>query len=169
MKDAVLENKITDLMPEFGIRKEQRLDVARTLSDALADAFRLKFNLQAMHWNVEGPMFYSLHQLTENQYEAIEETVDTIAERIRALGLPAPESLQALDERSILEDLPSSGDLKSRVEQMVTDFERAGLRLKTIIELAETNGDIKTADLLTEQLGMYEEFAWMLRASAASS
>lgn len=169
MTEAVLENKITDLMPELGVRKEQRLGVARSLGDALADAFRLKFNLQAMHWNVEGPLFYSLHQLTENQYEEIEKTVDTLAERIRALGLPAPESMSALDNRSILDDLPSEGDLKRRVEQMVNDFERAGLRLKSIIELAENNGDIKTADLLTEQLGMYEEFAWMLRASIASS
>lgn len=169
MTEAVLENKVTDLMPELGIRKEQRLAVARSLHDALADAFRLKFNLQVMHWNVEGPLFYSLHQLTENQCEETEETIDTIAERIRSLGLPAPESLSALDKRSIVEDLPTGEELGNRVERMVNDFERAGMRLKTIIKLAETHGDIKTADLLTEQLGRYEEFAWMLRASVATS
>lgn len=121
-----------------------------------------------MHWNVEGPMFFSLHKLTETQYEQIEESVDVIAGRIRAQGLPAPESLRALDERSIIEDLPSREDFKRRVERLVSDYEKAGQRLKAIIELAEANDDIKTAYLLTEQLGTYDEFAWMMRATIAS-
>ncbi len=168
MTQQSLENKVTELMPDMGIRLDQRRAVAESLGDALADAFRLSFNLQGMHWNVEGPMFFSLHKLTETQYEEIEESVDVIAERIRALGLPAPESLRQLDERSIIEDLPKLEDLKGRVERLVTDFEKAGQRLKAIIKLAEANDDIKTADLLTEQLGTYDEFAWMLRATIAS-
>ena len=51
---------------------------------------------------------------------------------------------------------------------MVADYENAGQRLKEIVTLAERNGDIKTADLLTGQLGKYEEFAWMLRATVTS-
>lgn len=168
MTNTILENKVTELLPDADIRLEQRRDVAARLGDALADAYRLGFNLQAMHWNVEGPMFFSLHKLTETQYEEIEESVDVIAERIRALGLPAPESLRALDERSIVNDLPAEADLKTRVERLVTDFEQTGVRLKAIVSLAEKNDDIKTADLLTEQLGRYDEFAWMLRATVAS-
>lgn len=168
MTQTVLENKVTELMPDIGIRLEQRRAVAERVGDALADAFRLSFNLQGMHWNVEGPMFFSLHKLTETQYEQIEESVDVIAERIRTLGLPAPESLRALDERSIIADLPNREDLKGRVKRLISDYEKAGQRLKAIIELAEANDDIKTADLLTEQLGTYEEFAWMMRATIAS-
>ena len=168
MKHAVLENKVTELSPDTGMRLEQRRVVAEKLGDALADAFRLSFNLQGLHWNVEGPIFYSLHKLTETQYEEIEESVDQIAERIRALGLPAPESLRELDERSVVNDLPKDAELKARVERTVSDYESAGQRLKQIVSLAENNDDIKTADLLTEQLGKYEEFAWMLRATVTS-
>ena len=167
MNHAVLENTVTELAPDIGMRREQRLVVAEKLGDALADAFRLSFNLQALHWNVEGPIFYSLHKLTETQYEEIAETVDEIAERIRALGLPAPESLRELDERSVVTDLPPDAELKARVERTVSDYEGAGHRLKQIVSLAESNDDIKTADLLTDQLGKYEEFAWMLRATAS--
>ena len=168
MTQAVLKNEITELLPEAGPRLEKRRAVAKVLGDALADAYRLNFNVQGLHWNVEGPMFYSLHKLTETQYEQIAESVDTIAERIRALGLPAPQSLSDLDERSVIDDLPGDAELKDRVERLVNDYERAGLRLQKIIRLAEESGDIKTADLLTEQLGNYDEYAWMLRATIAS-
>jgi len=168
MTQPVLKNEISELVPDAGPRLEKRRAVAKVLGDALADAYRLNFNVQGLHWNVEGPMFYSLHKLTESQYEEIAESVDVIAERIRALGLPAPQSLKDLDERSVVDDLPEKGDLKSRVERLVQDYEHSGLRLQQIIRLAEESGDIKTADLLTEQLGRYDEYAWMLRATIAS-
>lgn len=168
MTHAVLKNKITELGPDMGIRADQRHAVAKSLGDALADAFRLYFNTQSLHWNVEGPTFYSLHKLTEEQYETLHSSVDTIAERIRALGIPAPQSLQGLDERSAIGDLPASADLKERIETLIRDFEVAGIRLKRIVREAEEVDDIKTADLLTEQLGNYEEFAWMLRATIAA-
>lgn len=168
MTQTVLKNEITELVPDAGPRLEKRRAVAKVLGDALADAYRLNFNVQGLHWNVEGPMFYSLHKLTETQYEQLAGSVDTIAERIRMLGLPAPQSLKELDERSIVDDLPVDVDLKSRVERVVSDYERTGLRLQQIIGLAEESGDIRTADLLTEQLGHYDEYAWMLRATIAS-
>ena len=168
MTTAALENSVTELSINMGRRLEHRHVVAERLGDALADAFRLSFNLQGLHWNVEGPTFYSLHKLTENQYEEIEESVDVLAERIRALGLRAPESLRLLDDRSVVSDLPSDASLKERVERTVSDYERAGQRLKEIVALAESNDDIKTADLLTDQLGKYDEFAWMLRATITS-
>jgi starvation-inducible DNA-binding protein len=168
MTQAALQNEVTELSPEMGLRTEQRRAIAESLGDAVADAFRLYFNVQSLHWNVEGPAFYGIHKLTEEQYEALNASVDTIAERIRALGLPAPQSLSGLDERSVVEDLPVSAGLQDRIEALVRDYEKAGARLKKIVHEAEDVDDIRTADLLTDQLGAYEEFAWMLRATIAS-
>lgn len=168
MTQAALQNEVTELSPELGMKAEQRRAIADSLGDAVADAFRLYFNVQSLHWNVEGPTFYGIHKLTEEQYETLNASVDTIAERIRALGLPAPQSLSSLDDRSVIEDLPSSADLKERIETLIRDYEKAGVRLKKIVRKAEEVDDIKTADLLTEQLGDYEEFSWMLRATIAS-
>lgn len=169
MTQEALANKITDLKPELGVRLEQRKAIAKELGDILADAFRLSFNLQGLHWNVEGPLFYSLHELSEKQYKKVEASVDDIAERIRALGLPAPESMRELDERSVIDDLPTGSDLRLRVERLVEDYEKASMRLQSVIRQAEESGDIRTADLLTAQLGIYEEYAWMMRATVASS
>jgi starvation-inducible DNA-binding protein len=168
MTQPVLKNEVTDLSPDVAMRNKQRLAVAEKLSDSLADAFRLFFNAQTLHWNVEGPMFYSVHKLTEEQYGELGESVDDIAERIRALGLPAMQTMKAYDERSVIGDLPAEADLKDRIERLVSDYEQAGQRLAETIRFAEENDDIKTADLLTEQLGRYDEYAWMLRATVAS-
>ena len=167
MTHAVLENEITDLKPRRGMTSESRQETAETLGNVQADAFRLAVNLQGLHWNVEGPMFYSVHKLTENQYREISESIDEIAERVRALGLPAPETLREYQQRSIISDLPSNTDLKTRVERIVSDYENATERLSEAVKLAENNGDVKTADLLTEQIGAYQENAWMLRATVA--
>ena len=167
MTHAVLENEITDLKPRRGMTPESRRETAEVLSNVQADAFRLALNLQGLHWNVEGPMFYSVHKLTEEQYREISDSIDEIAERVRALGLPAPETLREYEERSILGDLPSNTDLKTRVERVVSDYENATERLGDAVKLAEKNDDFKTADLLTEQLGAYQENAWMMRATVA--
>ena len=76
--------------------------------------------------------------------------------------------MRELSERSILSDLPDEGDLRSRIDRLVSDYERAVRRAALVVELAESNKDIKTADLLTERVGVYEENAWMLRATIAS-
>lgn len=168
MTQAVLKNEISELAPESNLSAEQRREVADAVANVLADAHRLFINLQGLHWNVEGPMFYSLHKLSELQYREIFENIDTLAERIRALGLPAPQSLREFADRSIIQDLPDNADLKERIDRLVSDYERAVRRLVLVVKLAETNGDIKTADLLTNLVGEYEENAWMLRATIAS-
>ncbi len=168
MTQAALQNKVSDLAPDLGMRTENRRAVADSLSDALADAFRLYFNAQTLHWNVEGPLFFSLHKLTEEQYEKLAESVDELAERIRALGMPAPQTLENFTDRSAIDDLPTDGTLADRTERLIRDYETAGRRLSKFIRFAEANGDIKSADLLTAQLGEYDEFAWMLRATIAS-
>tara|TARA_R110002096_G_scaffold6133_4_gene27972 strand:- start:1332 stop:1838 length:507 start_codon:yes stop_codon:yes gene_type:complete len=168
MTQTVLQNEISELTPNTGVNIEGRRKVAAAIGDVMSDAFRLYVNTQGLHWNVEGPMFYSLHKLTEEQYRSIAESLDTMAERMRALGLPAPESLAEFETRSTIDDLPRDADLKVRVERLVSDYEKAVVRLMRVAMLAEKNGDVKSADLLTERIGAYEEFAWMLRASIVS-
>ena len=168
MTHAVLKNEITELSPDSPMSADQRREIADMVANVLADEYRLFVNTQGLHWNVEGPLVYSLHKLTESQYRELFESIDALAERIRALGLPAPQSFKEFADRSILADLPQDAELKSRIEQMIADYERAVRRASLVVQLAETNGDIKTADLVTERVGVYEENAWMLRATIAS-
>ena len=168
MTQAVLKNEITELKPESMMTATQRREIADLVANILSDEYRVYVNTQGLHWNVEGPLFYSLHKLTEAQYRELNESIDTLAERIRALGLPAPQSIGEFVERSVLGDLPKDGDLRQRIEHLIADYERLVRRSSLVVQLAESYGDIKTADLLTERVGVYEENAWMLRATIAS-
>lgn len=168
MTQAVLKNEVTEMQPETPMTAEQRREIADMLANVLADEYRIYVNTQGLHWNVEGPLFYSVHKLTETQYRELAESIDELAERIRALGLPAPQSVSEFVERSILSDLPGDADLKTRIERLVSDYERLVRRAALIVQLAESCGDIRTADLLTQRVGVYEENAWMLRATVAS-
>lgn len=169
MIDTVLKNEVSEIQPKRGLDESTRRRVAQDLSNVHADAFRLYINVQGLHWNVEGPLFYSLHKVTEEQYEDLAESIDTLAERVRALGLLATESLAAYQERSIIDDLPKDSSLTQRVERLINDYERATERLATAVKTAEEQGDVKTADLLTDRIGVYEENAWMLRATISEA
>ena len=168
MTQQVLQNEITDLTPDRGVDIQQRRSIADALSGSLADAFRISLNLQGLHWNVEGPLFFSIHKLTEEQYQYLARTIDELAERIRAIGMPAPQTLSDFIRLSRVDDLPEDLDLKGRIDRVISDYERAVERMAVVVRKAEEAGDIKTADLLTEKVGAFDEFAWMLRATVAS-
>ena len=168
MTQTVLKNEITELAPRTWMDADKRKEIAEGVANILADAYRLLVNTQGLHWNAEGPMFYSLHKLTEDHYRELFDSVDVLAERIRALGLPAPQSIKELSERSVIADLPDNAELEGRIGRLVEDYEQAARRAAELIEIAESNKDVKTADMLTERIGVYEENAWMLRATIAS-
>ena len=83
MADSVLKMKTDVENPETGLEHRKRL--AGSLAAILADTYLLLVKTQGYHWNVVGPLFVSLHRLTEEQYQNLFEAVDDLAERIRAL------------------------------------------------------------------------------------
>ena len=137
------------------------------LTEVLADTYRLMFKTHAYHWNVEGPIFFSLHKLTEEQYENLFSAADVLAERIRALGQLAPSSLSTIMKASIIEDLdtpPSAGEMCA---DLATDHERIAQRMHGVIELAGKHSDAVTEDLATARSAFHEQAAWMLKAITA--
>ncbi len=159
-----------DVVPErqeikTGVRNTQT--IAEALAEVLSDTYALILKTHAYHWNVEGPLFYSVHNLTEEQYTDMFEAADELAERIRALGHLAPMKLSAITDTSIIADrqtTPSAGEMCSDLAQ---NHERVAHRLHALIEVAETNRDMVTADLATERSAFHEKAAWMLRALSA--
>ncbi|MFV1528615.1 MULTISPECIES: Dps family protein [unclassified Phaeobacter] len=140
--------------------------IASGLADVLADTYRLVFKTHAYHWNAEGPAFYSVHKLTEEQYENMFAATDELAERIRALGHLAPSSLADIVSRSKLEDKTGSLTAADMVEDLAQCHERVAHRLHALAELAGDRKDIVTEDLATARSAFHEQAAWMLRAIA---
>lgn len=148
--------------PKTGIDSEA--SVAGGLADVLGDTYRLMFKTHAYHWNVTGPLFYSLHKLTETQYEDLFGAADVIAERIRALGQLTPMKLDDLAGKSVIKDPSEAPTAGVMVEDLCSDHERVAHRLHALATLSEKNGDIVTADLATARSAFHEKAAWMLRS-----
>lgn len=141
--------------------------VVRALSGALADSYVLSLKTQGVHWNVTGPLFHSLHTLTEAQYAELALAVDAIAERIRAVGAPAPATWREFAQLSGLTEELDARDAVAMAQELARDHASTAGRLRAAIELAEEAGDAATADLLTQRVTAHEKAAWMLRALAA--
>lgn len=153
------------IMIDEGARKE----IADGLSQCLAESYILYLKTQNFHWNVTGRMFHSLHKLFEEQYQDLAMAVDTIAERIRALGFFAPASfaqfikLSSIDEE---EQVPPAEDMI----QLLFDGNSAVIRTaQQVMELSERMHDGPTVDLMNQRMQQHQKNAWMLRSQVEVS
>lgn len=142
--------------------------MAQGLEHTLADTYRLLFKTHAIHWNVEGPMFFSVHNLTEAQYNDLFAAADDIAERIRALGQLAPSTLSSIVANSVVQDEETPASAGAMCEDLAADHERVSHRLHALIKIAGEAGDPVTEDMATERAAFHQKAAWMLRAIAKS-
>src|SRR5262245_53976917 len=90
MKKSAKESGNGAPVMDTGISAKDRAKIAEGLSRLLAVNYTLYLKTHAFHWNVTGPMFNTLHLMFETQYNELWLANDLIAERIRALGFPAP-------------------------------------------------------------------------------
>jgi starvation-inducible DNA-binding protein len=149
MANVALKTQAPQLTVHTGISGDNRLEIAKRLGVVLADSYQLFIKTQGVHWNVAGPLFYSIHNLTEEHYNNLFKAVDNLAERIRTLGSKAPASYTKYGELSAIED----HDEPASAAEMV--------------EFCDGKDDFVTADMMTERLAWHEEAIWMLRASLA--
>ncbi len=149
---------------DIGINEKDRKKIADGLAHLLADTYTLYLKTHNYHWNVTGPMFQTLHLMFEQHYTELALAVDLVAERIRALGFPAPGTYgQFVKLSSIKEEekIPAATDM---IKNLVKGHEAVARTARAIFPLADKASDEPTADLLTQRLQVHEKTAWMLRS-----
>ena len=128
-------------------------------------AYSLYLQTHNFHWNVEGPMFQTLHLMFETQYNELALAVDLIAERIRALGHYAPGTYSEFAKLSSIKDIPGGKiNATKMIETLVVGQETVARTARDLFEVVEKASDEPTADLLTQRLQVHEKTAWMLRS-----
>ena len=153
---------------DIGIGDKDRAAIAEGLSRLLADTYTLYLTTHNFHWNVTGPHFNSLHAMFMAQYTELWNAVDPIAERIRALGHPAPGSYAQFGVLSSLKDVPVDPPKAMKMVAILTEGHEAVARTaRSVFPHVEAAGDQPTADLLTQRMDIHEKTAWMLRALLA--
>lgn len=152
---------------DIGIDETDRKEIAERLSRLLADTYTLYLKTHGYHWNVTGPMFRSLHLMFEEEYMELQDAVDEIAERIRALGFDSPASYSEFAELSSVEDEPGTPEAMEMVRRLTAANETVIRTGREVVDAAEAAGDVATADLATERIQIHEKTAWMLRSMAS--
>jgi starvation-inducible DNA-binding protein len=163
----VLSGRVKTENPHMGISTDETQQLADGLSRALAETYVLYLKTQSFHWNVVGPLFYGLHKMTEEQYQDLADAVDELAERIRALGHPAPASFAEFLELSAVKEGSKNIPVRQTIDVLVADHETVSRSFRKTVELAAQIGDVVTADLLTARIQAHEKAAWMLRSIIA--
>lgn len=148
----------------IGINEHDRKKIAEGLSHLLADTYTLYLKTHNYHWNVTGPMFATLHTLFEEHYTELAQAVDEIAERIRALGFPAPGSYRAFAELTEIKEETGTPAAEEMIRQLVIGQETVVRTARQIFPVVDAANDEPTADLLTQRMQMHEKNAWMLRS-----
>lgn len=151
----------------IGIDEGTRREIGQGLSRLLADTYTLYLKTHNFHWNVTGPMFTTLHLMFEQQYTELATAVDLIAERIRALGFPAPGSYKQFAELASIKEETGVPKAEEMIRQLVKDQEAVVRTARSIFPMVDKANDESTADLLTQRMQLHEKTAWMLRSLLA--
>jgi starvation-inducible DNA-binding protein len=155
---------MSDTKIDIGIPEAQRQEIVDGLSRLLADTYTLYLKTHNYHWNVTGPMFQTLHLMFETQYNELALAVDLIAERIRALGSPAPGTYREFASLSSVTEDTDRPNAKEMIARLVQGQEAVVRTARSIFPPVEAARDEPTADLLTQRMQVHEKTAWMLRS-----
>jgi starvation-inducible DNA-binding protein len=149
---------------DIGISNDDRAKIAEGLSRLLADSYTLYLKTHNFHWNVTGPMFNTLHLMFETQYTELALAVDLIAERIRALGYPAPGTYAEFARLSSIKDAQGVPKAEDMIRELVAGQEAVVRTARAVFAAVEAASDEPSADLLTQRMQVHEKNAWMLRS-----
>ena len=148
----------------IGISDGDREKIVRGLSALLADSYTLYLMTHNFHWNVTGPQFNSLHLMFMGQYTEQWNALDIIAERIRALGHPAPGTYKEFVKLASIKEVEGVPKSDEMIRHLVDAQEATARTARKLFPVVEAAGDQPTADLLTQRLEVHEKTAWMLRS-----
>ena len=147
-----------------GIGAKDRAKIADGLSKLLADTYTVYLKTHNFHWNVEGPMFQTLHILFMQQYTETWNAIDLIAERIRSLGHYAPATYKQFRKLASIEETEGVPKATKMIELLIEGQEAIVRTARSVLPVADKANDEPTLDLLTQRMQIHEKNAWMLRS-----
>lgn len=148
----------------IGISEADRQTIVDGLSRLLADSYTLYLQTHNFHWNVTGPMFNTLHTMFMTQYTEQWGALDLIAERIRALGFPAPGTYAEYARLSSVKEVTGVPKAMEMVRILVDAQEATARTARSLFPVIDAANDQPTADLISQRLDVHEKTAWMLRS-----
>ena len=147
------------------MKSNQLIDM---LNQNIADLHILYVKLHNYHWNVQGAQFFQIHKATEEYYEYVAELYDAVAERVLQLGAkPLATVKEYADQAHLKEESRNRFSAVEVLQALHSDFSYLLTRQRSILRIAEEQGDVTTADMVTAVIGWLEKVLWMLKASTS--
>ena len=159
-----MARKSASLPVNIGISDAKRKKIAEGLSKLLADSYTLYLMTHNFHWNVTGPQFNSLHVMFMDQYTEQWNALDVIAERIRALGFPAPGTYKEFVKLASIQEVEGVPKATDMIRHLVLAQEATARTARALFPVVDDANDQPTADVLTQRINVHEKTAWMLRS-----
>ncbi len=158
------EKKVKPMTMDIGISDADRKKIAEGLSALLADSYTLYLMTHNFHWNVTGPQFNSLHNMFMTQYTEQWNALDIVAERIRALGFPAPGTYKEFVKLASIKEVEGVPKATEMIRHLVAAQEATARTARKLFPVVDEANDQPTADVLTQRIDVHEKTAWMLRS-----
>lgn len=158
------EKKVKPMAIDIGISDADRKKIAEGLSMLLADSYTLYLMTHNFHWNVTGPQFNSLHNMFMTQYTEQWNALDIVAERIRALGFPAPGTYKEFVRLASIKEVEGVPKATDMIRHLVAAQEATARTARRLFPVVDEANDQPTADVLTQRIDVHEKTAWMLRS-----
>ncbi len=158
------DKKLKKMSIDIGISESDRKKISEGLSNLLADSYTLYMMTHNFHWNVKGPQFNTLHTMFMAQYTEQWAALDIIAERIRALGYPAPGTYSEFVKRASIKEVVGVPKAEEMIRHLVEAQEATAKTARKLFSVVDSANDQPTADVLTQRIDVHEKTAWMLRS-----
>ena len=155
---------MSTIISQPGLDPNTKAEIAQGLSRVLADTYSVYLKTQNFHWNVKGPLFHTLHTMFEEQYTELAVAIDEIAERIRAIGFPAPGSFTEFQQLSNVAEVAGVTTADQMIRTLIGDQAIIVQTAKELFLLAQEALDEPTTDLLIRRIQIHEKTAWMLKS-----
>lgn len=147
------------------VTSEMRQSCYCALVQSLRDTSYLLNQTYIVHWNVMGSKFYTIHKLTQDLYEEMQEGLDVIAEHIRSLNIKTPTSVEDLN-KSIMMSLPDDCfDQEGMLSTLAHNYDVLADSFAALAEESERIGDDLTMDLAVERGRANKKQQWLLKSN----
>ncbi len=131
----------------------------------LADQIVLGMKIHNFHWFLKGDGFFPIHEKLDEYYEASEERIDEVAERLLTIGAKPLPNLQEVLDRSSIKELDDEWiTAKEGFEKLIVDFEHMNQSALRLVKIAEEVEDPGTADYFTAVSQDLGKDLWMFNA-----
>lgn len=139
-------------------------ELIEELKTALATSFAFYLKAQYFHWNVTGKDFVQLHDFFGKLYEEVLDSIDTMAEHIRALDAFSPGGLKRMADLSLISDTDIIPTDEMMVNILSQNNQTLIKQLNKVFELADSENEQALADFISQRLASHKKHAWMLRS-----